>query len=120
MPAGSVRRRSKRSTWGQIARLPERAHAAGVAAPFSETGRRPTDGVQSELAYLVVRFLFAGKEELFERAVGPTFDQVELSLRAHYRRERARLGDGQLCDLPEGDDLAAGLQFFADRGTDLV
>lgn len=57
-------------------------------------------------------FLFAGKGELFERTVGPTFDQVELSLRAHYRRERARLGDGQLRDLPEGEDLAAGLDIY--------
>ena len=57
-------------------------------------------------------FLFAGKGELFERAVGPTFDQVELSLRAHYRRERARLRDGQLRDLPEDEDLAAGLDIY--------
>lgn len=46
---------SPERSWEQVARLPERAHAAGIAAPFSETGQRPLDGVQSELAYLIVR-----------------------------------------------------------------
>ena len=33
-------------------------------------------------------FLFAGKGELFERALSPSFDEVALSLRTHYRREQ--------------------------------
>ncbi len=33
-------------------------------------------------------------------------------MRTHYQRERARLRDGQLRDLPEGEDLAAGLDVY--------
>ena len=40
-------------------------------------------------------FLFAGKGELFERALGPSFDQVALSLRTHYRREQTSLTLGK-------------------------
>ena len=40
-------------------------------------------------------FLFAGKGELFERALGPSFDQVALSLRIYYRREQTSLTLGK-------------------------
>ena len=40
-------------------------------------------------------FLFAGKGELFERALAPSFDQVALSLRTHYRREQTSLTLGK-------------------------
>ena len=40
-------------------------------------------------------FLFAGKGELFERALGSSFDQVALSLRTHYRREQTSLTLGK-------------------------
>ena len=40
-------------------------------------------------------FLFAGKGELFERALGPSFDQVALSLRIYYRREQTSLTLGE-------------------------
>ena len=40
-------------------------------------------------------FLFAGKGEFFERALGPSFDQVALSLRTHYRREQTSLTLGE-------------------------
>lgn len=40
-------------------------------------------------------FLFTGKGELFERALGPSFDQVALSLRTYYRREQTSLTLGE-------------------------
>ena len=40
-------------------------------------------------------FLFAGKGEFFERALGPSFDQVALSLRTYYRREQTSLTLGE-------------------------
>ncbi len=40
-------------------------------------------------------FLFACKGELFERALGPSFDHVALSLRTHYRREQTSLTLGK-------------------------
>ena len=40
-------------------------------------------------------FLSAGKGEFFERALGPSFDQVALSLRTYYRREQTSLTLGE-------------------------
>lgn len=105
-------------SWGQIARLPERAHAAGIAAPFSETGRRPTDGVQSELAYLVVR---EGITNMLRHAQDAGCVVISVDHRADGCCAVAVRDDGSCGDRagegsrPAGKDAGTGLRRLKER-----
>ena len=81
----------------------ERRHEARpIAAATQEFAERGCQGASLRsicaAAYVTtdaLYFLFAGKGELFERALGPSFDQVALSLRIYYRREQTSLTLGK-------------------------